>query len=114
MATTCPALVVQPRHSWDPVSDPDGMVELALESEAFDRRYRVRTTDRRFANAFIDARMMAWMIDLPDPWSFEVAGGWALCGSDRLAPERLGDLLANLDAFRAHIPRVIASLYPAS
>jgi hypothetical protein len=110
---TCPVLTVQPRHLWDVISDPGGTVELAFESESFDRRYRVRTTDRLFAEAFIDTRMMAWLIDLPDAWEFEVAGEWALGGTSRLAPDRLNELLANLEAFRKHVPRVVGSLFSA-
>ena len=112
--TQVPALIVEPRSLLGLPEPHAAMTQRSFESGEFDHRYRVWTADARFAEAFIDARMMAWMIDLSGDWSFEVAGSWALCGSGRLAPDRLAELLSNLDGFLAHVPHVVSSLYPAT
>ncbi len=41
------------------------MPDIRTESEEFNRRFEVRSSDRRFALAFVDARMMRWLLDQP-------------------------------------------------
>ena len=90
-----------------------GMKHLQLELERFDRMWRVETRDERFAAAFIDQRMMAWLMTVEGDYAFEAGGSWAMAetaGDDEAALE---DLVAVLDAFVAHIPRAVLSMYPA-
>jgi len=54
-------------------SDPD------TESEAFNRTFAVRTDDRRFASAFLDARTIAWLLERPTHTGFEIRDGRLLC-----------------------------------
>ncbi len=87
------------------------LTELAFESETFNATWRVRASDRRFAEAFVDQRMMAWLQDLGRADSFEVGGGWVL------AEQEHGDLdalLRCLESFVGHVPHVVGSLYPAA
>jgi hypothetical protein len=87
------------------------LTELAFESEAFNATWRVRASDHRFAEAFVDQRMMAWLQDLGRADSFEVGGGWVM------AEQEHGDLdalLSCLESFVGHVPHVVGSLYPAA
>jgi hypothetical protein len=88
--------------------------EIDMESEEFDRAFTVRSPDRRFANALIDARMMRWLLDLGGGWAFELVGGRLLCSrSPQLQPWELDWFLDSALAFVTHIPDVVASLFSA-
>ncbi len=56
-----PALVIEPESFVTRVADA-AAPDIAFESEAFNRAFAVRGEDRRFANAFVDARMMEWLL----------------------------------------------------
>lgn len=42
-----------------------GMVRVEVESEAFNRRFRVVGADERYASAMLHPRMMEWLLDRP-------------------------------------------------
>jgi hypothetical protein len=102
-----PMLRIEPRGLT--VAIDHRLTELAFESEAFNAAWRVRTGDRRFAEAFVDQRMMAWLEQLGRQDSFEVGGGWVMAEQDR---GDLDELLGSLEAFVGHVPHVVGSLYP--
>lgn len=56
-----------------------GLRDIEFESEEFNRAFTVKCDDRRFANALIDGRMMAWLLEDRSRWGFEMATGWAFC-----------------------------------
>lgn len=88
-----------------------GSTEVPLESEQFSRTFSVKCADARFATAFLDARMMAWLLAHGRGWTFEVSGRWALCYRKLLRPGELIPLLGTLRGFTDHIPRVVSELY---
>ena len=61
----CPRLQIEPRDALDGVIDVLTGEDIALELEAFNRRFHVRGNDRRFAVAFCDQRMMQALLALP-------------------------------------------------
>jgi hypothetical protein len=88
-----------------------GMRDVELESERFNRAFHVRAADPRFASAFVDARMMAWLLDGPDGIGFEILDG-RLMVFRRRQIAGLDDVAATLalfDAFRDRIPRVVTA-----
>ncbi len=105
-----PSVVVEPR----PVvtSDPLGpLVVRSSESDEFARRFRIRTDDRLFSTAFLDQRMLAWILEQGPGWTFEVGGRWAMVSYTDLGdPDRPGAAVEMLRGFRAASPRVAASL----
>lgn len=108
-----PALKVEPRPHV--TADPLGpLVIRSTESGAFGRRYRVRTEDRLFATAFLDQRMLAWMLEQRDGWTFEVGGRWAMVSRPGLEDtDEIDDRSVMLMAFRQRIPPVISSMNPS-
>lgn len=61
--------------------------KITFESKAFNRAFTVRGEDRRCASAFVDRRMMQWLLALrPDRWGFEIASGTLLCHRSRRFP----------------------------
>lgn len=105
-----PSVVVEPR----PVvtADPLGpLVVRASESDEFARRFRIRTEDRLFSTAFLDQRMLAWILEQGPGWTYEVGGRWAMVSYTDLGdPDRTGAAVEVLRGFRAAFPRVAASL----
>jgi hypothetical protein len=109
---TCPHLEVAPRDGVDAFAQFLDVEEVELELEAFNRRFRIRTPDRRFAVAFLDQRMMQAMLGLPRRVSLSVREDRLLLSAPLLPA---GEVLLLLEAARelgSHVPRVVASLYP--
>jgi hypothetical protein len=108
----CRRLEVVPHGIVDDVRELIEGDDLELELEAFNRRFDVRSEDRRFAVTFLDQRMMRALMGLPE-------GVTVLVNEDRMlliasllpAPEVLL-LLEAARATRRHVPAVVASLYP--
>jgi len=89
----------------------DKLEERSFESETFNTAWRVRTSDGRFAEAFVDQRMMAWLEERTADIAFEIGGGWVMAETEDDADHAL---LETLKGFVEHIPRVVGSLYPAT
>ena len=106
-----PALVIRPESFVTRVADV-AAPDIAFESEAFNRAFAVRGDDRRFANAFVDARMMEWLLSLEPRWGFEIEGPWLLAYRDRVQPWELEGVLETIETLLDQVPRAVASMYP--
>jgi len=106
-----PALVIRPESLVSRLEDV-AIPDVAFESEAFDRAFSVRCEDRRFASAFVDARMMAWLLSLEPQWGFEIDGPWILGYRDQVKPWEVEGVFETMAAFVDRIPRVVESLFP--
>jgi hypothetical protein len=106
-----PTLVIRPESFVTRVADV-AVPDIAFESEAFNRAFAVRGKDRRFANAFVDARMMEWLLSLEPRLGFEIEGPWLLGYRDRVQPWELEGVLATIETLLDSIPRAVASMYP--
>lgn len=103
-------LVVEPRPAV--TTDPLGPLPVrSSESDRFGHRFRIRTQDPLFGTAFLDQRMLAWMLDQPEGVTYEVGGAWAMVSHHDLGdPARLHDSVDLLRRFCAKIPPVAASM----
>jgi hypothetical protein len=107
-------------------SDPSlSWQRLGFESELFNQRFEVTSSDRRFGYDLVDARMIHWLMSLESDWRFEVSGGRMLCyrpvlrrfivlGLDltvlqaALAPyPSLEEVLGVISGFRRRMPRIV-------
>lgn len=93
-------------------ADAVGFDDIAFESDEFNRTFEVRCDDRRFASAFVDPRMMAWLLATDRRLSFATGGRWLLVVAPRQPVEGFPGLLSTLRDFHARVPRVIPSLFP--
>jgi len=90
------------------------MPDVRFESEAFNRRFEVHADDRRFASAFVDARMMAWLLEQVPGMGFEVLGGRLMVFRPRVTTS-VDDVSRALELFEGlteRVPRVVPSLFP--
>jgi len=104
------ALTVGPETLFTRMADHLGFHDIEFEDETFNREFRVKCQDRKFATDLVDARMMQWLAGTGG-WSFELSGPYLLCYRGRLKPTELIPLLGTLKAFCDHIPRVVYDLY---
>jgi hypothetical protein len=108
-----PSLVIRPETvaaRLTHLASPD----LEFESEAFNRAFEVRCRSKRFANAFVDARMMGWLLSLGDGWGFEIQGSWVLGYRHQGQPWEIEGVLATASTFLERIPGALRSMYPPS
>ena len=105
---SCPRLEIAPRTSLEVVVGED----VQLELEAFNRRFRVVADDRRFAVAFLDARMMAALLRLPLGITCAVHEDRMLLWAPEVSAAETVLLLEVARKLRERVPTVVASLYP--
>ena len=108
----CPPLIISKENLFTRLADGLGFRDIEFETDEFNRAWQVKCPDRKFANDFIDQRMMQWLMHAGPSWSFEVVGRIALVYSGKLSIPEIPTLLACLRAFRDKIPRVVEDLYP--
>jgi hypothetical protein len=108
-----PDLVVEPERLPTVLADALGLRDIDMELEAFNRAFEVRCTDARFASAFLDARMIAWLMEsAPVGFGVEIVGGRMLAFVPELLPWQVETALAAAAGFLDQVPVAIASLYP--
>ncbi|HEU4355237.1 MAG TPA: hypothetical protein VFT27_06575 [Actinomycetota bacterium] len=83
--------------------------DVRTESEAFNRRFEVRSADARFASAFLDARMIEWLLQVESGVGFEIRGARLMTFRPRSTTslDDVGLALGLHDALSERIPRVV-------
>lgn len=115
LGTAWPSLLIEPETTAARLVGRFTLEEIEFESEVFNRAFTVRGDDPRFASAFVDGRMMRWLLELPKGrWGFQIAGDVLLCHrSPAVLPWELLGVLQTGSAFIDRTPSVVTSLYPA-
>jgi hypothetical protein len=108
----CPRLSITHEDIGTKVANALSFHDIRFESEAFNRAFYVTSSDAKFANDLVDARMMDWLLQHAAGFCFETAATGLLCYQRKAGPQELIPLLGTAKAFREHIPRVVYSLYP--
>lgn len=106
-----PRLLIVPERIATIVGDAVLGLDPDTEWEMFNRRFALRTDDRRFASAVLDARMLGWIMSLPTHTGFEIRDGRLLCF---VARNDLGDVehaLVTAETFLAKVPSAARSVY---
>jgi len=100
---------VVPQRLASRMRDVLALTDIGTESVEFDRRFEIRSTDRRFASAFVDARMMAWLLEQLPGMGFEILDGWLMVFRPRVktSVDDLGRAVDLHAAFLERIPRVV-------
>ena len=108
----CSRLRIVPRDLLDDVADALGLTEVTVELEAFNERFHVEAEDPRFANAFLDQRMIEAVLRLPPQIRIDVNEQTMLLWAPLLPPDGVLTLLLAATGIRRHLPRVLSSLFP--
>jgi hypothetical protein len=96
------------------MADHLGFRDIDFESEAFNREFNVKASDREFAFKLVDARMMQWMVATGGRFGFEVQGPCVLVYCRRRKPADLLPLVGTAKEFSDHIPRLVLNEYGTS
>jgi hypothetical protein len=94
------------------LGDHLGLHDVEFEYDEFNRRFRVKCDDQRFAFSLLDGRMMQWLLGADTFETVEVDGPWVLLAVGKLDPARWLDLGTWLEQFHRQIPAVVYSTYP--
>jgi hypothetical protein len=107
----CSPLTIENENVLTRLADALSFHDIQFESEDFNRMFNVKSPDKKFANDFIDARMMQFLLQTGKGTAFEVMGDRLLSYRRKLAPMEIVTLLGLSKAFLDHVPRVVYSLY---
>ena len=113
VAAACAHLTIDHENVLTRLADALTFHDIQFESEDFNRAYDVKCSEPKFANDFVDARMVAWLLAHGDGYAFEACGGDLLVAHRRLGPTELTPLLGTAQGFAQAIPKVVFELYPA-
>ena len=106
-----PSLLVRRQGPLDTARNAAGLHGQEFELETFNRRFEVRSDDRRLASAVIDQRMIGWMLESDPALGFQLQHGWLLAWMPLLPPRELERVLSKAEGFHERIPRAVWSLY---
>lgn len=90
-----------------------GLGSIELESDEFNRRFALRSPDRRFAVTLVDARMIDFLLSTEARFAFFVKGRWVLLASDPVPAAMVPALMRVAEAFVENVPRVVHELWPS-
>jgi hypothetical protein len=107
----CSPLTIDNENVLTRLADALSFRDIEFESEDFNRAFNVKSPDKRFANDFVDARMMQWLLQNGDGTAFEVMGDRLMCYRRKLSPMEIVALLGLSKAFLDRVPKVVYSLY---
>jgi hypothetical protein len=107
----CSPLTIDNENVLTRLADALSFHDIEFESEDFNRAFNVKSPDKKFANDFVDARMMQWLLQNGKGTAFEIMGDRLLSYRRKLAPMEIVTLLGLSKAFLDHVPRVVYSLY---
>ncbi|HEX9235534.1 MAG TPA: hypothetical protein VF972_04580 [Actinomycetota bacterium] len=106
-----PSVSIGPESLLTRLADHLGFHDIEFESDEFNRRFRVKATDREFAFRLVDARLMQWMLEAEQGEAYELIGNRLLVSCDPLQPAGLSWLFDRAMAFRQHVPRLVWTEY---
>ncbi|HEV7525735.1 MAG TPA: hypothetical protein VGP92_12270 [Acidimicrobiia bacterium] len=112
IAAACPRLRLGHENLMSRLGDHLGLHDVEFEYDEFNRRFRVKCDDQRFAFSLLDGRMMQWLLGADTFETVEVDGPWVLLAVGKLDPARWLDLGTWLEQFHRQIPAVVYSTYP--
>jgi hypothetical protein len=99
-----PELKIGPEGFFSKIAQAIGFDDVDFESHEFSRKFCVRSSDKKFAYDFCNARMIEYLLTHPKI-TIEVEGlSLAVCTSGRIKPEFIQPGLDQLITLRSHMP----------
>jgi hypothetical protein len=108
----CAHLIIDHENLFTRIADHLSFHDIEFESEDFNKRYNIKCSDKKFANDFIDARMIDFLMQHGEGFAFEVAADRLLAAYKKVQPNQIIPLMGTMKAFRDEVPKVVFSLYP--
>jgi uncharacterized protein DUF3137 len=108
----CPRFQIGYENFLTRLGDHLGLNDVELEYDDFNRRFRVKCADQKFAFSLLDGQMMEWLLGSASFAAVEIDGPWVLVAADKLEPSQWLALGSWLEQFHHQIPPVVYSTYP--
>jgi hypothetical protein len=108
----CPSLQLGHENFFSRLGSAVGFKDVELEYDDFNRAYRVKCDDQRFAFSLLDGRMMEWLLADLGFTVLEIAERWILVATGMLPTNEWLTLAQFAQDFHAHIPRVVFTTWP--
>lgn len=108
----CPRFQLGFENFFTRLGDHLGLNDVELEYDDFNRRFRVKCDDQKFAFSLLDGQMMEWLLKSASFEAFEIDGPWVLVAAEKLDPSGWLGLGSWLEQFHHQIPAVVYSTYP--
>ena len=108
----CPGLTIAHEDFLTRLGSHIGFHDVELEYDEFNRRFRVKCNEQKFAFTLLDGEMMQWLLDADGFEALEVVGPWVLLAVNQLEPARWPDLGTWLDQFHGRVPPLVYTTYP--
>jgi len=112
IAGGCPRMLVRPQQPIDGLAETLTGAAIDLDLDAFNRRFTVRSDDRRFAVSFCDQRMMHAIMRVPPGIGVATNEDRLLLFGRELPPAQVLLLVEAARKIRDAVPTVLADLYP--
>ncbi len=107
-----PRMVIAAENTLSRIADPIGAADVQTESDEFNHMFDVRSENREFALAILDARMIDFMLDTGGNIAFETFGHWLCCSMDRVSPDQLPGVIRLMSELKRRIPPLVVNDYP--
>jgi len=108
----CPRFQLGYENFLTRLGDHLGLNDVELEYDDFNRRFRVKCADQKFAFSLLDGQIMEWLLGSASFAAVEIDGPWVLVAADKLEPSQWLALGSWLEQFHHQIPAVVYSTYP--
>lgn len=106
------ATLIEPRTFFTPPEAFGNLGELAVGPAVFREAFEVRGSDLVFAEAVLDDRMRAWLLE-DSGWGFELSARWILCYAPRAGIRDALAVLQTLSVFVDNVPSAVLERYSA-
>src|SRR5690349_1028636 len=107
----CPELRLGHEGFFSRLGSAIGFKDIELEYDDFNRAFRVKCGDQRFAFSLLDGQMMEWLLHSDSFEALDVVGPWVLVVARKLPTDEWLALLTFAEQFHGHIPRVVFSTW---
>jgi hypothetical protein len=108
----CPRLQINHENVLTRIGEHLGLKDVQLEYDDFNRVFRVKCDDQKFAFSLLDAQMMEWLLGASAFVTVEIDGPWVLVAANRLEPSKWLTLGSWVEQFHRQVPAVVYSTYP--
>ncbi len=112
IAVMCSHLTIDHENFFTRMADHLSFRDIEFENEEFNKKYNIKCQDKKFANDFVDARMIDFLMLHGQGYSFEVATDRMLVACKKIDPVAIIPLMGTMKAFVDQVPKVVFSLYP--
>lgn len=106
MEMVFPRVELRPENLFDRLGTAVGIRDIEMESEEFNRRYRISCEDRKFAFKLLDPRMMEYLMRIP-PRHWQLRSNYMVVVSKTREAMETERILVDMNGFLEAVPELV-------